>query len=106
MVPSCSTISARDMPMPLSVTVRVPCLGVVVDADRELGSSASSSGSRSASKRSLSAGVGRVGDQLAEKNLPVAVEGMDHQLEELFDLGLKAAGLAIDDGVHVILAAA
>ena len=37
----------------------------------------------------LVAGVGGVGDQLAQKNLPVGVNGIDHQVQQLFALGLE-----------------
>ncbi len=42
----------------------------------------------------LVAGVRGVGDQLAQKDFAVAVERMDHQLQQLLDLGLEAQGLA------------
>ena len=35
-------------------------------------------------------GIRGIGDQLAQEDLPMAVQGMDHQLEELAHLGLKA----------------
>ena len=38
----------------------------------------------------LVAGVGGVGDQLAQEDLLVAVQGVHHQVQELFDLGLEA----------------
>ncbi len=38
-------------------------------------------------------GIGRVRDQLAEKDLLVRVQRMDHQVEELLGLGLKLQGL-------------
>ena len=37
----------------------------------------------------LVAGVGGVGDQLAQKDLPVGVNGIDHQVQQLFALGLE-----------------
>ena len=39
--------------------------------------------------------IGGVGDQLAEEDLLVAVEGPDHEVEDLADLGLVASGLAL-----------
>src|SRR5690606_12639632 len=39
------------------------------------------------------AGVGSVGDELAKKDFLMAVQRMDHQLEQLFDLRLKPHGL-------------
>ena len=40
----------------------------------------------------LVSGVGGVGDQLAQKDLLGAVQRVDHQVQELLDLGLEAAG--------------
>ena len=40
-------------------------------------------------------GIRRIGDQLTQKNLFVAVQGMDHQLQELTDLCLKSKGFAL-----------
>jgi hypothetical protein len=40
----------------------------------------------------LVAGVGRIGNQLAKENLAVGVQRVDHQLQELLDLGLEAEG--------------
>ena len=42
----------------------------------------------------LVAGVRGVGDQLAQEDLLVAVQRVDHQVEELLDLGLEAEGFA------------
>ena len=37
--------------------------------------------------------VGRIGDQLPKKDFLVAVERMDHQIQQLSDLGLESVGL-------------
>jgi hypothetical protein len=37
--------------------------------------------------------VGGVGDQLAQEDLLVRVQGVDHQLQQLFYFGLEAKGL-------------
>jgi len=37
----------------------------------------------------LVAGIGCVRDELAQKDLLVAVQGVDHQMQELLDFGLK-----------------
>ncbi len=45
--------------------------------------------------------VGRIrgiGDQLPEEDLPVAVEGVDHEVQELLHLGLETVGFARSDG--------
>ena len=49
----------------------------------------------------LVARVGSVGNQLAKKDLFVAVERMNHQLEQLFHLGLKATRL-LGVGRHLL----
>ena len=41
-----------------------------------------------------------VGDELAEKDLLVAVEGTHHEVEELTDLGLVPSGLALGFAAH------
>jgi hypothetical protein len=45
-------------------------------------------------------GIGGVGDQLPQKDLLVAVQGMHHEIQQLLDLGLKAEGLFIDIETH------
>ncbi len=40
----------------------------------------------------LVAGVGGVGNQFAQEDLLVAVQGVDHQVQQLLDLGLEAEG--------------
>ena len=40
------------------------------------------------------AGVGRVRYQFPQENFLVAVQGVDHQLQQLFDFGLEAQCLA------------
>ena len=41
----------------------------------------------------LVAGVGGVGDQLAQEDLPVAVQRVDHELQQLADFGLETVRL-------------
>ena len=41
-------------------------------------------------KAMLINGVGRIGDELAEKNLPVRVQGVNHEVKQSLRLGLKA----------------
>src|SRR5205814_10617160 len=36
------------------------------------------------------AGVGGIGEELPQEDLPVAVEGVDHELQQLAHLGLEA----------------
>merc|ERR1719420_2032950 len=43
-------------------------------------------------------GIGRVGDELTQENLLVAVEGVDDQGEQLVDLRLKGKGFSVSHG--------
>jgi hypothetical protein len=43
----------------------------------------------------LVAGVGGVGNQFAQEYLLVAVQGVDHQVQQLFDFGLETQGFAV-----------
>ena len=48
------------------------------------------------------AGIGGVGDQLAQKDVAVGIDGMHHQVQELGNLGFEAAsflGLAFAHGI-------
>ena len=40
----------------------------------------------------LLAGVGRVGDELADENLPVGIDRMDHEVQQARNVGLEALG--------------
>ena len=48
----------------------------------------------------LVAGVRGIGDQFAEKNLLVAVQRVDHQVQQLPDLGLEAERFGLGGGGH------
>ena len=48
----------------------------------------------------LVAGVGRIGDQLAQEDLLVAVQRVDHEVEQLLDLGLKSECFLAGRGFH------
>src|SRR5690606_32199470 len=48
----------------------------------------------------LVGGVRRVGDQLAQEDLLVAVQRMDHEVQELPHLGLESQGLSFFDFAH------
>src|SRR5690606_2696058 len=43
----------------------------------------------------LVGGVGGVGDQLAQEDIPVAVEGVNHQVQKLLHLGLELQSLFV-----------
>ena len=89
MVPRFSTSSSRSMPMPLSAMVSVPAASSGQDADRQLGLVAEQLRLRDRLVAQLVAGVGGVGDQLAQEDLAVGVDRVHHQVEEPRDLGLK-----------------
>ena len=61
---------------------------------RGLGSSPSSSGVRDRLVAQLLAGVGGVGDQLAQEHVLVGIDRMHHQVQKLCNIGLEGAGLA------------
>ena len=88
MVPSESASSSRVMPMPLSSTASV--LRVLVEADRDL---EGRGGERRIGERLVTqflAGVGGVGEQLAQENIAVGIDRMHHQMEQPGDIGLKS----------------
>ena len=43
----------------------------------------------------LLAGVGGVGDELADENLPVGIDRMDHEMQQARNVGLEALGLRL-----------
>ena len=43
-------------------------------------------------KAQLISSIRRIGNQFAQKNLLVAIQGVNHQLQQLFNLGLKSVG--------------
>ena len=71
-------------------------LGILVegDADPEVGIALEQPRVVQRLETQLVAGVGGVGHQLAQEDLPVGVQGVDHQVQELLDLGLEAEGFA------------
>ena len=73
----------------LSKLTRILRLGVVLEQRRV--------GQRLEAQ--LVAGVGGVRDQLAQEDLLVAVQGVDHQVQQLLDLGLEAEGFLGGGGV-------
>ena len=65
---------------------------------RGFGSSPSRAGLAIASKREPLAGVGGVGDQLAQENVPIRVDRVHHELQQLGDVSFETAALR-GDGV-------
>ena len=47
----------------------------------------------------LDVGIGRVRDQLADEDFAVGVEGVDNDVEELFDLGLEFVLVRVGHGL-------
>jgi hypothetical protein len=67
-------------------------LAVEGDADLEVGVVLEQRGVAQSLEAQLVGGVGGVGNQFAQENVLVGIQGMDHQLEELLDFGLEAEG--------------
>ena len=44
--------------------------------------------------------IGRVGDELPQEDLLVAVEGVDHEVEQLLDLGLEPKRFPVSVRAH------
>ena len=76
--------------MPLSETVIVRACAVVARRESQIRIVLEQRRVGDRLEPQLVAGVGGVRDQLAQENLLVAVQGVDHQVQELFDLGLEA----------------
>src|SRR5688572_5198303 len=65
---------------------------VRLDPHGELGVAGHQVGLRQRLETQLVVGVGGVGYQLTQEDLPVAVQRMDHELQQLTDFGLEAEG--------------
>src|SRR5690625_3041871 len=48
----------------------------------------------------LVASVGGIGNQLAQEDLPVGVQGVNHQVQQLLHLGLEAQGFLVSGRGH------
>ena len=99
MVPRLSISSPRSMPTPLSAMASVPAALSGWIAIRKAGSSPRSSGVSSGEHAQLLAGVGGVGDQFAQEDVAVGIDGMHHQVQEARHLRLERAGLAFGAGL-------
>ena len=64
------------------------------DADLQIGIVSEQRGVVERLEAQLVAGIGRIGDQLAQENFLVAVQGVNHQVQQLFDFGLETQGFA------------
>ena len=92
MVPMLATTSSRFMPMPLSRMVRVRAS---VSELTSMCSSLSPADQLRLGDRleaQLVAGVGGVGDQLAQEDLLVRVQRMGDEVQDLGDFGFEFAG--------------
>ena len=68
-------------------------LGIGIDLDahaRSLGAGADEAGAGDLEEADLVQRVRRVAHELTQEDLAVRVDGMDHQVQELLDLGLEA----------------
>jgi hypothetical protein len=68
-------------------------LRIRLNADRERGAVGEQFGLGDGLVAQLVAGIGAVGDQLAQEHLGLRIDRVNHQMQELGDLGLKRAGL-------------
>jgi hypothetical protein len=91
------------MPMPLSEMVRVLAVLSTPTFIFRSGLGLEQAGVVQGLEAQLVAGVGGVGNQLAQEDLAVAVEGVDHQLKQLLHFGLEAEGLLAGRRVHAFL---
>ena len=91
MVPRWETSSSSFMPMPVSEMVRVLFVFVELEVDAGIEGERLVGFVGEGEVTELVEGVGGVGDELAEKDLRMRVEGVNDELEELIDFGLKFA---------------
>ena len=98
MVPSASTISSRLMPMPLSSTVSVLSSAIEPDGDARLRVVAEQLGPGDRLVAQLLAGVGRVGDQLAQEDVAVGIDRVHHQVQQPGNVGLEGAAFGLGVG--------
>ena len=85
-----SVRSSRVMPTPLSETVSVLASGIDRDLDRERRAVLDQFGPGDRLVAQLLAGVGGVGDELADENLAVGIDRMDHEMQQARNVGLEA----------------
>ena len=78
------------MPMPLSEKVTRLGVGIDRDLDRERRAVLDQFRLGDRLVAQLLAGVGGVGDELADENLPVGIDRMDHELQQARNVGLEA----------------
>jgi hypothetical protein len=69
------------------------CILVDADPNLQFGIGFEQRGIGQCLEAQLVGGIGGIRDQFAQEDFLVAVQGMNHQLQELLDLGLKAQGL-------------
>ncbi|MEA3219044.1 MAG: hypothetical protein OZX49_00122 [Immundisolibacter sp.] len=73
-------------------------LRIALDFDAQLAAAVHQRGVAVALEAQLVERVGGVGDQLAQENLAVAVQAVDHQLEQLTGFGGEAEGFGLGHG--------
>ena len=93
-VPSEETRSSRVMPMPVSSMTSVLDAGSPLICIFMSPFAAMTSGLDTDVNPKLVERVRRVGHELSEKDVPVAVQGVDDEVEEAVDLGLVLVRLA------------
>ena len=93
------------MPMPLSDTVMVRAAASKLTRILTSGSSSNKRGVAHRLEPQLVGGVRSVRRELAQEDLLVAVERMDHQVEELLDLRLEPECFACRRRIHTDIVA-
>ena len=90
MVPSAWVKSSRFMPTPLSEKVERLGVGIEGDGDGERRAVGDQVRPGDRLVAQLLAGVGGVGDELADENVAVGIDRMDHQMQKPRNVGLEA----------------
>ena len=92
MVPSASTRSSRLMPTPLSAKVSVLASVSTAMRDGEGRAVGDKFGLGDRLVAQLLAGVGRVGDELADEDVALGIDGMHHQVQQPRNVGFETLG--------------
>jgi hypothetical protein len=92
-VPRCATASSALMPMPLSLIVIVLACSSKLMRTSRFGVVLEQLGLVERLEAQLVAGVGRVGDQLAQEDLLVRVQRVGDEVQDLLDFGLEGVGV-------------
>ena len=98
MVPSASTNSSRLMPMPLSSTASSRLSASIAMRDARLRIVGEEGGRGDGLVAQPLAGVGGVGDELAEEDVLVGIDRVHHQVQQPRDVGFEDAAFRLGIG--------